>query len=363
MTRYRLQLRHPSGVTPIHVGDGVLSDESSQLEDWVLDRRVFVISSPTVLGLHARVLAPLSERAATWNVLEVPEGEDAKSLEVAGSLWEAILEAGGKRDSRILAFGGGSVGDLAGFVAGSYMRGIDYAQVPTTLLAQVDAAIGGKTAINLTKAKNSVGLFHHPQRVVADTRLLRTLPREELRSGLMEVLKMAILSDGELFVALERDLEGLLSGDAATLSPVVAAAAEGKISIVERDPTERNERMLLNLGHTLGHALEAGLDYRLLRHGEAVGYGLLFAVRLAEKRGLSADTAGRIRQLVDRFELPKLPALEVDTLIEFMGRDKKIDEGGWRWVLPTELGSCEVVSDLAREEVELALQAFLTELS
>ena len=348
-------------MTPILVGDGVLSDSSNDLQEWVRNRRVFVISSPTVLGLHSQVLGPLSERAAGWHVLEVPEGEDAKTIDAARGLWEAMLEAGGKRDSRVLAFGGGSVGDLAGFVAGSYMRGIDYAQVPTTLLAQVDAAIGGKTAVNLPRAKNSVGLFHHPRMVVADTRLLKTLPRQELRSGLMEVLKMAILSEEKLFQDLERDLEGLLSGDSTALAPVVAAAAEGKISIVERDPSERKERMLLNLGHTLGHALEGNLDYRLLRHGEAVGYGILFAVRLAEGRGLSADSASRIRRLVERFELPGLPALEPGALIEFMGRDKKVGEGGWRWVLPTELGACEIVSDLTREVVERELTAFLTE--
>ena len=341
------------------VGDGALPDETGELVEWVRQRRVFVISSPTVLELHSQVLSPLSRQAANWHVLEVPDGEAAKSVGVAEGLWAEMLRAGGKRDSRIVAFGGGSVGDLAGFVAGCFMRGIEYVQLPTTLLAQVDASIGGKTAINLRQAKNSVGLFHHPSRVVADTRMLKTLPGGELRSGLMEVLKMAILSDLELFSMLERDLDDLLAGDSVALSPVVAAAARAKIDIVERDPAERQERMLLNLGHTLGHALESALDYQSLRHGEAVGYGILFAVGLAEKRGLAVEAASRMRRLVERFELPRLPALEVDSLIRLIGRDKKVSEGGWRWVLPLDLGACEIVSDLAEVEIRQELEAFL----
>ena len=359
MTRFDLRLRHPSGVTPILVGDGVLDTEAGGLVEWVRRRRIFVISSPRVLKLHGQALDPLSRQAGDWVVLEVPEGEDAKSLDVAEDLWSRMLEAGGKRDSRILAFGGGSVGDLAGFVAGAYMRGLEYVQLPTTLLAQVDAAIGGKTAINLKRAKNSVGLFHHPQRVVADTRWLGTLPAVELRSGLMEVLKMAILGDPELFALLEKDLDSLLSGDSAGLSPVVAAAAGAKIEIVERDPTEQNERMLLNLGHTLGHALEASLEYRTLRHGEAVGYGILFAVRLASSRDLQVAPANRIRQLVERFQLPQMPRLDLDSLIRLMHRDKKVTEGGWRWVLPRDIGRCDIVTDLTGETVEQELTAFL----
>ena len=362
MTRYDLRLRHPSGETPISVGDGVLADDSGDLQEWVRQRRVFVISSPSVLELHSAALVSLSEQAGGWHILEVPDGEDAKSVDVAADLWARMLEAGGKRDSGVIAFGGGSVGDLGGFVAGCFMRGLEYVQLPTTLLAQVDAAVGGKTAVNLPQAKNSVGSFHHPELVLAETRFLKTLPHAELRSGLMEVLKMAVICDAELFSVLERDLDRLLEGDAAVLAPVVAAAVRGKIDIVERDPLEAGERMLLNLGHTLGHALEASLDYQSLRHGEAVGYGILFAVRLAAQRGFSEETAGRIRQLVERFDLPRIQAPDADTLLRLIGRDKKVGEGGWRWVLPVELGNCEVVSGLAESAVRHELEVFLAEL-
>lgn len=362
MTRYDLRLRHPSGETPIAIGDGVLADESGELQEWVRQRRVFVISSPSVLELHSSVLESVSGQAGSWHILVVPDGEEAKSVDVAADLWASMLEAGGKRDSGVIAFGGGSVGDLGGFVAGCFMRGLEYVQLPTTLLAQVDAAVGGKTAVNLPQAKNSVGLFHHPERVIVETRFLKTLPHAELRSGLMEVLKMAVICDAELFSVLERELDRLLEGDAALLAPVVAAAVRGKIDIVERDPLETGERMLLNLGHTLGHALEASLDYQSLRHGEAVGYGILFAIRLAAQRGFSEERAERIRQLVERFDLPRIQVPDADPLLRLMGRDKKVGEGGWRWVLPVELGNCEVVSDLAESAVRHELEGFLAQL-
>lgn len=362
MTRFDLRLRHPGGETPIVVGDGVLSDATAGLVDWVAGRRIFVISSAPILELHAGALEPLSRRAAHWQVLEVQDGEEAKSVGVVADLWDRLLGSGAKRDSRVIAFGGGSIGDLAGFAAGCYMRGLDYVQLPTTLLAQVDAAIGGKTAINLAGAKNSVGLFKHPDLVVADTGLLGTLPLEELRSGMIEVVKMAILSDPQLYSVLETELDELLGGDSAQLAPVVAAAARGKVEIVEKDPTEKGERMLLNLGHTLGHAVEAALDYHTLRHGEAVGYGILFAVRLGARRGLPTAAASRIAGLIERFELPPLPALDPEALLRRIGRDKKVGEDAWRWVLPLDVGQCEIVRDLDASDVRRELEAFLTEL-
>ncbi|HYN22739.1 MAG TPA: 3-dehydroquinate synthase family protein, partial [Thermoanaerobaculia bacterium] len=251
------------------------------LAGWLSGRTVFVVSTPRILDLHGRRLEGLREQAARWVVLEVEEGEAAKNVSSAERLWNAMLEAGGKRDSRILAFGGGSVGDLAGFAAGCFLRGISFAQIPTTLLAQVDAGIGGKTAVDLPGGKNTVGLFHHPAFVICDTSILSTLPKEEVRSGLVEVVKMAALLDTELLERVEQRLDLLLLADPAELGRVVAAAAAAKIAVVERDPAEQGDRRLLNFGHTLGHAIESACGYSGLRHGEAVGYGILFALRLA----------------------------------------------------------------------------------
>ena len=270
MSDHTLILRHPSGSTPVLVGEDALASAHGQLAGWLSGRTVFLVSTPRVLGLHGSRLEPLRREAGRWVVLEVEEGEPAKTVSSAERLWDAMLEAVGKRDSRVIAFGGGSVGDLAGFAAGCFLRGISFTQIPTTLLAQVDAAIGGKTGVDLPGGKNTVGLFHHPAFVVCDTAVLPTLPREELRSGLVEVVKMAALLDPDLLERVEERLDALLAGDPAELGPVVAAAAAAKIGVVERDPTEQGDRRLLNFGHTLGHAIESACGYTGLRHGEAV---------------------------------------------------------------------------------------------
>jgi 3-dehydroquinate synthase len=354
-----LRLHHPQGVTPILVGEGALSSALPELEDWLAGRTAFLVTTPRVLALHGERLDPLCRAAAKWTVLEVEEGEAAKTVGSAERLWDEMLAAGGKRDSRLIAFGGGSVGDLGGFVAGCFLRGIELAQVPTTLLAQVDAAIGGKTGVDLPGGKNTVGLFHHPSMVVCDTSLLSTLPREELRSGLVEVIKMAALLDPDLFVLVERQIDALLEGDPGLLGPVAAAAAAAKIAVVEWDPTEQGERRLLNFGHTLGHAIEACCEYCGLRHGEAVGYGILFALRLARRGGLAGEVADRIHALIRRLALPPLPALDAGELMAVMARDKKAREGGLVWVLPRALGEGWMAGGLSSDEVRAELGEFL----
>jgi 3-dehydroquinate synthase len=355
----RLRLRHPGGETPVWAGIGALAAARPELARWVAGRTLFVVTTPQVLALHAERLAPLRDAAAHLHVLPVPEGEAAKSLAVAERLWNEMLLAGGKRDSRLVAFGGGSVGDLGGFAAGCFLRGIGFAQLPTTLLAQVDAAIGGKTAVDLPGGKNTVGLFLQPDWVVCETALLATLPRAELRSGLVEVIKMAALLDPPLLAVVETGLEPLLSGDAAALAPVVAAAAAVKIAVVERDPGERGDRRLLNFGHTLAHAIESACGYEGLRHGEAVAYGMLFALRLARRRGLATGAARRLAALLGRLELPPLPALGPQDLAARMARDKKARERGLVWVLPAALGQGKMVEGIGWEEVVGELRAFL----
>jgi 3-dehydroquinate synthase len=356
-----LRLHHPDGVTPVIVGEGALSSVLPELEDWLAGRTAFVVTTPRVLALHGDRLEVLCKAASRWVILEVEEGEAAKTVSAAERLWNEMLSSGGKRDSRLLAFGGGSVGDLGGFTAGCFLRGIDFVQIPTTLLAQVDAAIGGKTGVDLPGGKNTVGVFHHPWRVICDTSLLPTLPVEELRSGLVEVIKMAALLDPDLFALLERQLESLLEGDPAVLGPVVATAAAAKIAVVERDPTEQGDRRLLNFGHTLGHAIEAAGQYAGLRHGEAVGYGLLFALRLARRRGLAVEVAERLRALLRRLALPPLPALDPGELMAAMSRDKKARETGLVWVLPRALGEGWMAGGIPENEILAELREFLAD--
>ena len=297
--------------------------------------------------------------AQVGKALIVPDGEAAKQLDVAQELWRSMLREGGKRDSRVVALGGGAVGDLAGFVAGAFLRGVEVLQLPTTLLAQVDASVGGKTAVDLPEGKNTVGLFVQPAGVVADSELLGSLPQGELRSGLFEVIKMGFLLAPELLELTEGTLDELLAGDPERLASVVAGAVAAKAAVVERDPTELDERRLLNFGHTLGHAIEAAEGYSGIRHGEGVGYGMLFALRLSCKRGLPGDQAARLRSLISRLQLPPLGDLAVPELLESMARDKKAREGGISWVLATSLGHGRMVDDVPWNEVEEELKAFL----
>lgn len=354
-----LELRHAAGATPIFAGEGCLAAAVAARPELWHRRQVFLISSPAVMRLQGAELAPLKELAPSLLVLEVPDGEAAKSLDVAGRLWEAMARAGGKRDSVVVAFGGGTVGDLAGFVAATFLRGVALVQLPTTLLAQVDAAIGGKTAIDIAAGKNLVGAFHQPELVAAESRTLSTLPRAELRSGLVEAIKMAALLDLDLLERIERDLERLLAGDPAALAPVVRSAAAAKVRVVERDPFEGGERQLLNYGHTLGHALEAAAGFGAILHGDAVAWGMRFSHRLARLRGAEAAFLARLERLLDRLDLAPLPALSVEAVLANLARDKKARESGITWILPMAPGRGERVAGIAAAEVAAEVAAFL----
>ncbi len=334
----RFGLRHPAGVTKLVVATGEPAWIADELAPWAAGRSLFVVTSEPIWRLHGEALAPLEAAAARWNVLFVEDGEGAKTLASAETLWSAMSRAGGKRDSRLVAFGGGSVGDLAGFVAGCFLRGIAFCQVPTTALAQVDAAVGGKSAVNLPESKNSVGLFFHPERVVTDPAFLATLPRRERRAGLVEVVKMAALLEPPLLARVESAWSALEEGEAAAWLPVVAASQRLKAALVERDPHEDGERRLLNFGHTLAHGLESALGYQGLGHGEAVAWGLRFALRLGECLGLGTGPAERLLPLLARLQPPALPALDPEAVWTAIARDKKAEEGGLRWVLAEKIG-------------------------
>lgn len=368
---HRLTLAHPRGLSEIFVGPSLLAGGAhgalDGVADWCRDRVVFLITSEIPEGHCGAAARSLLASAARIETIRVPDGEAAKSVECVGSLWQQMLERGGKRDSRLVTLGGGTVGDLGGFAAAAFLRGIDYMQIPTTLLAQVDASVGGKTGVDLPGGKNTVGAFHHPRFVLADTSSLGTLHTSELRAGLFETVKMAALLDLDLLVRTEESVEQLLAGDAGALTPVVAASIQAKLSVVAGDIEEGDRRKLLNFGHTLGHALESEFGYRGLSHGDAVAHGMRFALRLALGRGLDPEFAARFRRLIDRLRPPDLAALEhdmgvrldVDRLIARMARDKKARESGLAWVLPAAPGRGEVVTDLDTATVRKELVAFL----
>ena len=370
---HRLTLAHPRGVSEILVGPGLLAAGAEGalggVADWCRGRVVFLVTSEAPARHCGAAAWRLLETAGATRIetIEVPDGEAAKTVECAASVWRQMLDRGGKRDSRLVTLGGGAVGDLGGFAAGCFLRGIDYIQIPTTLLAQVDASVGGKTGVDLPGGKNTVGAFHHPRFVLADIDCLRTLPAGELRAGLFEVVKMAALLDLDLLAQVEESLDRLLAGDPGSLTPVVAASIQAKLGVVEADLEEGDRRRLLNFGHTLGHAIESEFGYQGLRHGDAVAHGMRFALRLALRRGLDPEFAARLGRMIDRLGPPRLGAVEqqrgvrldVDRLALAMGRDKKARESGLVWILPAAPGHGEIVADLDPALVRSELQAFL----
>ena len=288
----------------------------------------------------------------------VPQGETSKSIRMVERVAGELLKQGADRRSLLVAFGGGVIGDLGGFVASTYMRGIDCAQVPTTVVAQVDSAIGGKTAVNVGAMKNLIGTFYPPRLVAADPVVLTTLDGRTFRSGFFEVVKHAVLSGPKLFTEVERVLGTLRPQRAASLGPLLARAARVKVDVVSRDEKEAGLRRVLNLGHTFGHALEEATDYRRFLHGEAVGWGMLAALRLAEILGLigpaeSQRIAAAIRRLG---ALPPIRNLKPQRVLGLLPRDKKAVGGRIHWVLPEQIGKVRIVTDVPSRAVATAFQ-------
>jgi len=351
-------LRHTRGVTRHLFGRGAIAAGVENLDPELSAREVFVVSARPILDLHAAALDPLRDVAGRLEILEVPDGEAAKSVGEAESLWRRLLALGGKRDSLLVAFGGGSVSDLTGFVGGAFLRGVDWIVLPTTLLAQIDAAVGGKTGVDLPESKNAVGLFHHPRAVWAELPLLATLPRDQLRSGLVEAVKVGAILDRPLFERLEEEIEPLLAGEPDRLAPAVAAAARVKATLVESDPDEHGPRRLLNFGHTLGHAIEAEVGYGRIAHGDAVAHGILFALELSLEQGGDPASVRRVRDLVARLGIPELPRLDVAGLLSRMSTDKKARRSGLTWILLEALGRGRFAEPIAAPELERRLEEF-----
>jgi 3-dehydroquinate synthase len=292
-------------------------------------------------------------------VLFLPPGERHKRLSQVERLTTEMTKAGGDRSSLLIAFGGGVTGDVGGFVSAIYMRGIDYLQIPTTLLSQVDSSVGGKTGVNLQTGKNLVGCFYPPQAVIADIDLLRTLPRRELRAGIYESIKAGLIRDASLFRFIESHREDLDRGDPASLEKMVASSIRIKADVVGEDERELGVRMILNFGHTLGHAIEAASGYRALLHGEAVAWGMIAALHISRQRRLIADdTACRIETLIRSFQPPPMPAVSAKRLLQASSGDKKNRAGVRRFVLLEGLGNAIVAEDVSDAEV-LAAIAYL----
>jgi len=288
----------------------------------------------------------------------VPDGERHKTPAGVSRLYDGLLKGGADRSALLVTFGGGVIGDMGGFAAATYMRGIRLAHVPTTLLAQVDAAIGGKVGVNLPGGKNLVGAFYQPSIVVVDPGLLATLPRREFRAGLYEVVKYGVACDRALFETLTREIGPLTRRDPAALAPVIADCCRIKGAIVAADERDTGGRRVLNFGHTVGHALEAGTKYRRLLHGEAVAYGMLAACGVAAARGvLPVADRGAIAAVIAQLgPLPPVNDLSASAQLEYLRHDKKVHAGRLHFVLPTGIGRSQIVTDVSEAELLRALR-------
>jgi 3-dehydroquinate synthase len=327
-------------------------------------RRVFVLTSPAIWALWSeKFLASFEAQGETPVALFLAPGEQHKRLAEVERLAEEMANAGADRSSLLIAFGGGIVGDAGGFLAAIYMRGIDYVQVPSTLLAQVDSSVGGKTGVNLSAGKNLIGSFHHPRAVFADTQLLQTLPERELRAGLFESVKAGIIRDAKLFDFMERNADAILARDPKALERVIAASIRMKAEVVGIDERESGLRMILNFGHTLGHAIETATGYEALLHGEAIAWGMLAATQLGLARGTVSETqSDRITDIIfaygplPTFKLASTPKKSAESLLAAAGRDKKNRAGVRRFVLPKGIGNAVVVENVTDAELNSAAE-------
>ncbi len=344
----------------IEIGAGNLGHTGPFLTRCGKVSHAVVITDENVQQPHAiRVAESLTEASVEVDIVAVEPGEPSKSFEMAAGLWEGLLELGADRRSVVVAVGGGVVGDLAGFIAATYARGIRFFQVPTSLLAQVDSSVGGKVGINLPGAKNMVGAFLQPLGVLIDTATLETLPPREYRSGLGEVVKYGVILDAELFDYLEAHAAGLLERDPGVLAHVIGRCCRLKADVVEQDEREETGvRAVLNYGHTFAHPLESLCGYGEILHGEAVAIGMLCASRLAERIGrVDAELTRRQHKLLSALGLPvAMPELDRDRIIETMMHDKKVEHGKLRFVLPDRMGHVELVGEIDPSDVRAALE-------
>ena len=344
---------------PIDIGTGNLAESGRFLQSRRKVSHVVVITDANVENRHALPVAEsLSDADITVDLLVVDPGESTKCAEVLEGLWKKLLELGTDRRTVIAAVGGGVVGDLAGFAAASYVRGLALFQVPTTLLAQVDSSVGGKVGINLPGGKNLVGAFWQPLGVLVDTAVLETLPVREYRAGLAEVVKYGMILDADFFAYLEDHVDGLNDRRPDVLRDVVARSCELKALVVSRDEREETGlRAVLNYGHTFCHAFETLTGYKTLLHGEAVSIGMMCAARLAERlRRIGPEIVERQRKLLAALHLPlAVPNVDPDEAIRVMGRDKKVEHGRLRFVLPSRLGHVELVDGVTADDVRAAL--------
>ena len=344
---------------PIHIGSGLL-ERIDLLLPHIPHKRTVVVSNTTVAPLYLQRLSDgLVAAGVQVQSVILPDGEKYKSGESLNTIYDALLTARSERSTPLIALGGGVIGDITGYAAATYLRGVPFIQIPTTLLSQVDSSVGGKTGINHPLGKNMIGAFYQPRVVLADTTVLNTLPDKELSAGIAEVIKYGLIRDLSFLEWLEANIDKLLARDTDALQYAIARSCQNKAEVVGNDERESGERALLNLGHTFGHAIENGMGYGVWLHGEAVAAGTIMAADLSQRLGwLSAQDVARVRMLFERSGLPVIsPKLGAAKYQELMGLDKKVADGKIRFVLLKSLGQAVMTGDVPQALLEQTLEA------
>jgi len=344
---------------PIHIGAGLLN-QAELILPHLAQKRVMVVTNTTVAPLYlARLTATLDAGGVAATQVILPDGEAYKNWETLNLIFDALLTQRAERKTTLIALGGGVIGDMTGFAAASYQRGVPFIQIPTTLLSQVDSSVGGKTGINHPLGKNMIGAFYQPKVVLADTDTLKTLPPRELSAGLAEVIKYGLIWDAEFLAWLEANMDKLRALDPAAITHAIHRSCEIKAQVVGEDEREGGIRAILNLGHTFGHAIETGMGYGNWLHGEAVAAGMVMAAQTSQRMGwISEADVVRTRALIRAAGLPDVaPDLGVDTYLEYMGHDKKVEGGKMRFVLLKKLGEAVITGDVPADVLTGVLTA------
>jgi 3-dehydroquinate synthase len=341
----------------ILIGSDLLLQTGKWLKEIGFSNKLVIITNPAVQKLYGNELREgLLAHGFTATFLLVADGEEQKSLDVAGRLYTELTQCYAERTTPILALGGGVIGDLAGFVAATYLRGVPLVQIPTTLLAQVDSSIGGKVAVNHGQLKNKIGAFYQPRLVISDTKILKTLPAKEFANGMAEVIKSAVIQDSSFFTFIEANLDKIRQLDDDALEEVVFRSANIKANVVAQDELDMGLRNILNFGHTIGHAIETVSDFEL-EHGQAIAIGMMVAARIAQKKGLLASSElTRLKGVIAGAGLPtEMPDLDTERIIQAIRHDKKITSGKVRFVLPKAIGNVFITDEVSLSLVEEVL--------
>ena len=344
----------------ISIGENILNGVADFISSSNFTNKILIVTDSRVEKFLDKLTAPLAAKQINFDTITIPAGESSKNLREVEKIYTRAIERGLDRKSPIIAFGGGVVGDLTGFVAATYLRGVPFIQVPTTLLAQVDSSVGGKTAVNHELGKNLIGAFYQPKAVFIDVDSLKSLPDREIRSGLGEVIKYGIIKDAEFFRYLEENAEKIMNRDVETFKHIVKRSCEIKAEVVSADEKESGLRKILNFGHTIGHAFEHVTSYKY-RHGEAVSIGMVGAALISWVMGkINFNDVARLKDLLDKFQIVSTcKGINMEDFYAAISRDKKIIDGKISWVLMRGIGDVEVTDDVPESEIKKALKNIL----